>query len=125
MKSKLGAMEPRQSFIAELVLLVVDLTVLVLRFGVTHQQRRREDLIRDIFFNTGAVLCLATTSCLVWYCWKSMEVYQYAAVVVDQKMAAQASTRMTDAQLAEQRESSIDLMAAAMLLDPWHRRVLI
>ncbi|RPB18358.1 hypothetical protein L211DRAFT_815638 [Terfezia boudieri ATCC MYA-4762] len=131
-------MEPRQSLIAELVLLAVELIVLVLRFWVIRQQRRGlEDWVRDIIFIAGALLCLASTSCLLWYCWESIEVYRYATVVVDQKITAQARnstvglTHMTATQLAalqsqnsEQRELSIELMATVMLLDPWYRRFL-
>lgn len=132
-------MEPHQSFMAEVMLLAIVLIMLVSRFWIIrHQPREKEDWVRDIFFGASALLCLASTSCLAWYCWKSIEVYQLAAVVVDQQIAAHARhstvdlTHMTAAQVAalqsqisEERRSKIELLVTVMLLDSRYRRVLI
>ncbi|KAF8429295.1 hypothetical protein EV426DRAFT_703090 [Tirmania nivea] len=108
-------MNPHQLFIAEIVILVVELTFLFLRYWIIRQQRPgSQDWVQEIFFGTSALLCLAATSCSAWYCWKSIEVYHRVKVIVDQEIAAQA------------RNSTFDLEheAMVMLLDPSYRRFL-
>lgn len=117
--------------------MVIILSILLSRFWVIrHQRRGPEDWIRDVLFATSTLLCIATTSCLAWYCWESIEVYKQATLVVDQKLLEKAANStidlasMTAAQLADlnskiqaERNYKIEGLATIMLLDPWYRRV--
>ena len=130
-------MDAYKSFVAEVIMLSLLPVLFVSRFWILrHQTRALEDWIRDILFAVAILMCMATTSILAWYCWRSVDVYKQAAAIVDQKMEGAVTSsgvdtsKMTTAQLSAfvekiqaERASKIEGLATMMLLDSWYRRV--
>lgn len=130
-------MDAYKSFVAELVMLSILPVLFISRFWILrHQTRALEDWIRDGFFAVAILMCMATTSALAWYCWRSIDEYKQATAIVDQKMEGVVrnsgidTSKMTMAQLSAfmekiqaERASNIEGLATMMLLDSWYRRV--
>ena len=105
-----------------------------------HRVLEEYEWLRDGFFTATVLMCIASTGSLAWYCWRSIAVYEQAAVVVDRKImeaeaeakaaAASSAANMTSSQVAAllggiqaEREANIEGLATVMLLDPWYRKV--